>query len=358
MSVETINAADAASLGRFDLIIDVRSPAEFAEDHMPGAINLPVLDDAERAQIGEIYVQQSRFRARRLGAALVARNIARHLETALADREGGFQPLVYCWRGGMRSGAMATILAQVGWRTALLAGGYRTYRRHVSAQLYDADLSLNFVLLDGPTGSAKTEVLQALPAQGLQILDLEGLAEHRGSLFGALTGRPQPSQKLFESRLLSALDGLDPARVVVAEAESSKIGDRMIPPALWRRLAAAPVIEMAAEPEARARYIARTYGDIAADPARLEDAFARLPRRPSPQRLQTWRNLVATAAFAELAQALNAFHYDPAYAQAQRKSDRRRLETISLSPDDGESRAEAATAVARTIGALDARPAR
>lgn len=252
MGLEFTEDASTAALSRFDMIIDVRSPGEFAEDHLPGAVNLPVLSDAERAQVGTVYVQQSRFTARRLGAAHVARNVAHHLETALADRPGGFRPLVYCWRGGMRSNAMATILSQVGWRTTVLSGGYRTYRRLVVARLYDGELPLDFVLLDGQTGAGKTEILGRLAGLGLQTLDLESLAAHRGSLFGALAGRAQPSQKLFESRLLAALDGFEPGRLVVAEAESSKIGDRMVPPALWSRLALAPRIELAA-----ARRIAR-----------------------------------------------------------------------------------------------------
>src|SRR5579872_889772 len=182
--IESIREVDPETLGAFDAIIDVRSPAEFAEDHVPGAISLPVLDDAERAEVGTIYVQDSRFRARRVGAALVARNVARHLETALADKDGAFRPLVYCWRGGQRSGAMATILSQVGWRTAVLAGGYRTYRRHVKARLYDETPPLKLVLLEGRTGTGKTAVLSRLAARGVQTLDLEGLAEHRGSVFG------------------------------------------------------------------------------------------------------------------------------------------------------------------------------
>ena len=222
----------------FDAVIDVRSPGEFAQDHLPGAINLPVLDDAQRAVVGTEYVQGSKFRARRQGAALVARNIAEHLERALADRDGGFRPLVHCWRGGQRSGAMAAVMDQVGWTVTVLDGGYMTWRRAVTAALYDTPLAHRLVLLDGPTGAGKTEVLARLAARGVQTLDLEGLANHRGSLFGALPGG-QPSQKLFESRLFDALEHLDPARPVVVEAESSRIGARVIPPALWTAMTAA-----------------------------------------------------------------------------------------------------------------------
>jgi tRNA 2-selenouridine synthase len=351
MSLLLTDDVSASALARFDLLIDVRSPGEFAQDHLPGAVNLPVLSDAERAEVGTIYVQESRFKARRLGAAYVAQNVGRHLETTLAERTGSFAPLIYCWRGGMRSNAMAIILSQVGWRTTVLTGGYRTYRRHVTARLYDSELGLNFVLLDGHTGSGKTEVLGQLAARGLQTLDLEALAEHRGSLFGALAGRAQPSQKLFESRLLAALDRLDPARPVIAEAESSKIGDRMIPPALWTRLAVAPRIDLVAERAERARYLVAAYGDIISDRAALEAAFERLPTHPSRERLAGWRAMIEAGAFAELAEALLALHYDPAYDRSQRRHARLALGAAPLRPCDPKDLARAADEVARlTLG--------
>ncbi|WP_397418287.1 tRNA 2-selenouridine(34) synthase MnmH [Phenylobacterium sp.] len=331
--IRVIESAEPAVLARFDVIVDVRSPGEFAQDHVPGAVNLPVLSDAERAEVGTIYVQESRFRANRIGAAYVAANIARHLTEAMADWPAETQPLIYCWRGGNRSGAMATILQRVGWHTAVLAGGYRTWRRHVQARLYDQDCPVQFVLLDGDTGSAKTELLARLAARGVQTLDLEGLAAHRGSLLGALADRPQPDQKLFETRLLTALDGLDPARPVIAEAESSKIGDRVIPPAVWRAMQAAARIEIVAPRPVRAAYLVHAYADLIADPDRLEAMFDRLPIRPSPVRREAWRGLMAQGRFAELAEALMELHYDPAYARARRKDGRTpqaRLTTDSL----------------------------
>jgi len=320
--IQVVHAADTATLSGFDALIDVRSPAEFAQDHAPGGLNLPVLSDAERAEVGTIYAQESRFKAHRMGAAYVARNIARHLEGALADRPPDFKPLVYCWRGGERSNAMATILARVGWRTSVLAGGYRTYRRHVRKRLYDDDCALRLVLLDGDTGSAKTELLGRLAARGVQTLDLEGLGAHRGSLFGGFAGRPQPSQKMFESRLLGALEALDPRRPVLVEAESSKIGERMVPPSLWRAMHAAPRIAVAAPRPVRAAYLAEAYRDIVEAPERIEAAFERLPVKPSPARLESWRRLIREGAFADLAEALLELHYDPAYARARRKAGR------------------------------------
>ena len=328
--IEVIATADAQTLRGFDALIDVRSPSEFAEDHAPGAINLPVLDDAERAVVGTIYVQESRFRARRIGAALVARNIARHLETALAEQPGSFRPLIYCWRGGQRSNAMATVLGQVGWRTAVLEGGYRTYRRHVKARLYDEPADLKLVMIDGHTGSAKTEVLNRVAARGVQTLDLEDLAQHRGSLLGALPGRPQPSQKMFESRLLAALDQLDPGRPTLVEAEASKIGERMVPPALWRLMTQAPRISLEVLPEARARYLAGVYVDSVSDLDALEALLARLPGRHGRKAVAAWRALAEAGELETLAAALIEAHYDPAYGRAAALDSRPQLGVVKL----------------------------
>ena len=339
--IEVIEGVGPEALSVFDAVIDVRSPSEFAEDHVPGAISLPVLDDAERAQVGTIYVQESRFLARRIGAALVARNVARHLETALADKPGAFRPLVYCWRGGQRSGAMATILAQVGWRTAVLAGGYKTYRRHVTSRLYDQAPALRLVLLDGRTGSGKTEILGRLAARGVQTLDLEALADHRGSVFGG-AGRPQPSQKMFESRLLAAIDGLDPARPIVVEAEASKIGDRMAPPMLWRAMAAAPRIMVTAPLAARAGFLAVHYADVVSDRAAFEATLARLPIHIGRATLAEWRGLADAGDLEALAAGLIGAHYDPAYDRAGRKEGRAApVANVGLE-DLGESALEAA----------------
>ena len=336
-----------AGVGGFDTIIDVRSPGEFVEDHVPGAVNLPVLDDAERAEVGTIYVQSSKFDARRIGAAYIARNVAAHLQGPLADKPGGWAPLLYCWRGGQRSSAMGLILSQVGWRTTVLEGGYRTYRRGVVASLYDAAPALQVVLLDGPTGTGKTAVLAGLARRGVQTLDLEALASHRGSVFGDMG--PQPSQKLFESRLASAMAALDPSRPVAVEAESSRIGERFLPPALWRAMQAAPRIELSAPLEARAAGLALTYAATASDPARLLTLLERLPGRHGRERLAEWSRLAAAGEVATLVADLIAAHYDPAYARARREVTRSPLARITL---EDASEAEVERAAERVAALL------
>jgi tRNA 2-selenouridine synthase len=309
----TLTSLTELSAHGFDDIIDVRAPLEFAEDHLPGAISLPVLDDEERARVGTIYKQVSPFTARKLGAALVARNAARHIEEVLADRGGGWRPLVYCWRGGQRSGSFATILAQIGWRVETLAGGYKAWRGLVVRELYDTPVRVPVVVLDGNTGSAKTEILNLLPEHGLQVIDLEGLARHRGSLFGSVG--MQPTQKAFEGALALALSALDPTRPVVVEAESSKIGERRLPPELWKAMVNAPRVEIVAPRAVRAEYLARAYADLAADAARLAATVALLRPLHAGEVIEGWQKLAGAGEFAALAHDLMERHYDPRYGK-------------------------------------------
>jgi tRNA 2-selenouridine synthase len=313
MAVTLTSLTDVFSLG-FDDIIDVRAPAEFAEDHIPGSLSLPVLSDAERAEVGTIYKQVSPFTARKVGAALVARNASVHLQGPLADKTGAWKPLVYCWRGGQRSGSFASILAQIGWRVDTIAGGYKSWRGLVVKALYDTPMAAQVVVLDGNTGSAKTEILRMLPQLGVQVIDLEGLARHRGSLFGAMPGG-QPSQKAFERDLALVLARLDPSRPVVVEAESSKVGDCRVPPELWKAMVAAPRVAIASPRAARALYLVRAYADMVEDGGRLAGVIDLLRLSHGREVVEAWQALAATGQFVELADGLMEVHYDPRYAK-------------------------------------------
>lgn len=330
----------------FDTVIDVRSPAEYAEDHIPGAINMPALSNEERARVGTIYKQVSPFEAKKIGAVLVARNAAAAIETHMQDRDGGWRPLVYCWRGGQRSGSFSSILAQIGWRTDKIAGGYQAFRRLVYDAVYQADLPHRFVLLDGFTGTAKTEILNRLPDHGVQVIDLEGMARHRGSLLGAMPGG-QPTQKSFETALACALARLDPTRPVVLEAESSKIGRLIVPPSVWAGMARAKRIEITASPEARARYLTGTYADIISDPERLAARLDSLRQFRGHEVVDHWMALYAAGDHVGLAGALIHDHYDPAYA----KSRGARTSAIVAQVDAGELDAAALDKAAQEVAA-------
>lgn len=333
----------------FDDLIDVRSPAEFAEDHIPGAMSLPVLSDAERARVGTMYAQVSPFQARKTGAALVARNAASHIEGPLADREGGWRPLVYCWRGGQRSGSFVLILNQIGWRAEQVDGGYRSWRRLVQRTLYEDTLPHRLILLDGLTGTAKTELLSRLDRLGAQILDLEDLARHRGSLLGAMPGG-QPAQKGFESCLAARLAALDPSRPILAEAESSKVGNITLPPALWSAMRAAPRIEVTAAPEARARYLAQIYSELAADRDRLEHLLRHLIPMRGRAAVEGWIGLLRAGEVEALAAALMAEHYDPAYHRSRTRYPVNVLRSIPAGTLSGADLDRAAERIAAAIG--------
>jgi tRNA 2-selenouridine synthase len=313
----------------FDDIVDVRSPSEYAEDRLPGAISLPVLDDDERARVGTIYTRVDKFQARKMGAALVSRNAAAHLEGPLADRTGAWRPLVYCWRGGQRSGSFASILEQIGWRVELLEGGYRSYRRLVAAALYDRPLPHRVILIDGNTGTAKTEILHLLAGRGHQVLDLEGLGNHRGSVFGAMAGE-QPAQKAFESAIAMRLAAMDAGRPVLVEAESNKVGACLVPPSLWTAMRVAPRLEVTAPPQARARYLRRAYSDITAAPERLAARLDQLRPLQGHETVDAWQAMAAIGDFETLALELITRHYDPRYARARERHDPTRIRSLPL----------------------------
>ncbi len=310
------NVVTVAQLAEFDEVIDVRSPSEFAEDHVPGAINCPVLDDAERAAIGTLYKQVSPFDAKRRGAALVAKNIGRHIEETFAGHGRNWRPLVYCWRGGKRSGAMAHILSEIGWHAAQLDGGYRAYRREILAQLTELPHRYRYRVVCGATGSAKSRLLEALAAAGAQVLDLEDLASHRGSVLGNLPARAQPAQKMFDSLVWDVLRKFDPDQTVYVEAESRKIGQLQVPDALLMRMRASPCVLIDAPLTERVAFLIGEYGHFLGDPGDLKTKLDCLAGLHSKDTLARWMKQVEEKRWDELVGDLLANHYDPAYRRA------------------------------------------
>ena len=296
----------------FSEIVDVRSPGEFAEDHLPGAINLPALDDAQRCEVGTLY-KASPFDARRLGAAMISGNIARYLENELRNRTKDWAPLVYCWRGGMRSGSVAVVLRSIGWRARILDGGYKAWRGYVREDLSRlvGSPELRLHILAGLTGSAKTRLLHAIEAAGTQVLDLEGLANHRGSLLG--TVGPQPGQKRFETLLHERLSALDLTKPVFAEAESNRIGTVHIPGALWKRLGRGRVFEILLPREERAAYLLEDYQHFPDDPQRFHTLVNGLRRLRGNELVDQWQQLITDGQWTDFVRSILQNHYDLVY---------------------------------------------
>lgn len=306
-----------ADLAAYDEIIDVRSPTEFAEDHIPGAINCPVLNDAQRAEVGTLYKQVSPFEAKKIGAALVSENIGHHLKERFLDRPKNWKPLIYCWRGGERSGSMTTVFRAIGWAAGQLDGGYKSWRSHVIAELAALPAQYRFIVICGATGNAKTRILQALGKRGAQVLDLETLASHKGSVLGVLPDQPQPSQKAFETALLVSLSELDPQRPVFVEAESRKIGNLHVPEALIERIRHGDCVTVDATLAARVDFLLKDYDYFLGNPALLASRLEVLRSQHSRETIEHWHTQVSTGNWPALVRELLELHYDPLYHRSQ-----------------------------------------
>jgi tRNA 2-selenouridine synthase len=321
MTVRAISAADAiAQLDRFDTVVDARTEAEYAEDRLPGAVNWPSLHDAERVEVGTLYKQVSPFEAKKRGAMLVAANIARHIGDHVLDKPRSWKPLVYCWRGGKRSGSLALVLDQVGFHVHIVEGGYKAFRAEVLAQVPALAERLTYRVVCGPTGSGKTRLLHSLRDAGAQVLDLEGLANHRSSVLGLIPGVPQPSQKAYDTLVWDALRRFDPARPVFVESESRKVGNVAVPEALIARMRASECIDLQLSDPERVALLMEDYDFFVRDRelfcSRL-DALAELRGR---QVVDEWKAKVRSGAVEDVVRELLVKHYDPGYAASIRRN--------------------------------------
>jgi tRNA 2-selenouridine synthase len=332
-------------LGDYALIIDARTPKEFAEDHLPGAVNLPVVTQAEFAEVGTLHRTQPHA-AYVLGAQYALRNIARHIAEVIAPRPPSDRVLVYCFRGGKRSRAWADPVRNIGYSVDVLPGGWKAYRAWVREELARLPSTFDWRVLTGSTASGKTRLLAALAQEGAQVVDLEGLAAHRGSLLGDLPAQAQPPQKLFDTALREALSKLDPGRPVWVEDESKRIGKLQLPTALFDAIRAAPVVRVEAPLPARVGLCRIDYAHFAADPVGMV------------QRLRAVRPLVGGACWAEwlaLAEAgevdtlfarLMSDHYDPCYARSS-SAKRPVVDSVALPDLDEATLRRAARALAQ-----------
>jgi len=300
-------------------MIDARSPAEYADDHLPGAISCPVLDDPQRARVGTLY-QASPFEAKKIGAVWVAQNVAAHIERLFLDKPRDWRPLVYCWRGGQRSGAFTHILRQIGWDAQRLEGGYKAWRRHVMDELATRPQRFSYRVVGGATGSGKSRLLEALAAHGAQVLHLEQLASHKGSVLGPLPQTPQPSQRTFESRIHARLCSFDADRPVFVEAESRRIGSVQLPDALLAAIRSAASLRIEASLPARVAFLLQDYDYFLADPAWLIERLSQLTGLQSRETVAHWTALAQSGDFPTLVTELLAEHYDPLYLRSQAKN--------------------------------------
>ncbi len=304
------------NLAAFDTIIDARSPAEFAEDHLPGAVNYPVLDNEQRVTVGTRHKQASAFDAKKIGAVMVARNIAQHIDHDFHDKAKNWKPLIYCWRGGSRSAAMTHILRSIGWNALQLEGGYKAWRGQVRADLDTLPLQFRYQVICGRTGSGKSRLLEALAANGAQVLDLEVLAAHKGSVLGNLPNEPQPSQKMFETRIWSELSRFSTERIVYVEAESRKVGALRVPDVLMARMRESACVEVVTPPALRVQLLKEEYIHLIQNQAELFFKLDCLKTLHPAERIADWKSMAITARWDEFVASMLEHHYDPAYLRS------------------------------------------
>jgi len=335
VSVHTVPAAEAIErLDEFGAIIDARSEGEYAEDHLPGALNWPSLNDEERKLIGTLYKQVSPFEAQKRGAALVAANIARHIEREVIDKPRSWQPLAYCWRGGKRSGSLALVLGQIGFKVSVIEGGYKAFRSAVLAALPAMAARLEYRVICGPTGSGKTRLLHALAQAGAQVLDLEALASHRSSVLGMIPGQPQPTPKRFDTLVWDELRRFDPARPVFLESESRKVGNLAVPDALIERMRDSQCLRLELPDDERVALLLEDYDFFVKDQKLFCERLDALIQLRGKAVVEAWQGQVAAGEIEAVVRELLLKHYDPGYASSIARNFKHYADAKTIAPAD------------------------
>ena len=335
MSLTLISAADLLTrLHEFDTIIDARTEAEFDEDRLPGAVNWPTLNNEERIVVGTMYKQINQFEAKKRGAAMAARNIAAHIDREVIDKAKEWKPLAYCWRGGKRSGSLSLVLDQIGFKATLVEGGYKAFRAAVVADIPAQAARLHYRVVCGPTGSGKTRLLHALRAQGAQVLDLEGLANHRSSVLGAIPGVPQPSQKSFDTLVWDVLRLFDASRPVFVESESKKVGNVAIPTSLVERMRASPCINLNLPVDERIALLLEDYDFFVHNSAYFCKRLDALIEARGKVVVENWKAQVLEGNMHPVVSELLSLHYDPGYLQSIQRNFQQYSHAIQLNMTD------------------------
>lgn len=328
MSLHPISAAQALQqLDQFDTVIDARTEDEYAQDHLPHAVNWPTLNNAQRIDIGTMYVQVNPFEAKKRGAAMAAANISSHILQHVIDKPRDWKPLTYCWRGGKRSGSLSLILSEIGFRVHIIEGGYKAFRAAVVEDIPRLVERLNFRVVCGPTGSGKTRLLQALtqiqatPTQPTpQVLDLEDLANHRSSVLGVLRHKPQPTQKAFDTLLWHALRRFDPSRPVFVESESKKVGNVAVPVSLMDKMRNSPCLNLQLPLDERVALLLEDYDFFVKDTAFFCERLDALTATRGKALVQNWQALARNQQCETVVRELLTLHYDPVYLQSMQRN--------------------------------------
>ena len=306
--------------GGFSAIIDARSEDEYALDHLPGALNWPSLNNQQRIEIGTLYKQVGPFEAKKKGAGLVAANIAKHIEKHVIDLPKDWQPLVYCWRGGKRSGSLALILGQIGFKVNIIEGGYKAFRSELITAIPPLAERMQWRVICGPTGSGKTRLLHCLKAQGAQVLDLEALANHRSSVLGLIPGEPQPSQKKFDTLIWDALRQMDPARPVYVESESRKVGNLAVPESLILAVRSGQCYRLELSDDERVKLLLEDYDFFVKDPTFFSSRLDALVAIRGTQVIKAWQTHIEQNRIDLVVRELLTLHYDPTYFASMKRN--------------------------------------